>query len=122
VETLAEERRRLISDLPIDRAELARRADCSTGTLSDWINAKRPVKKHLNDAIMREIEKASGGSGIEVKDSESVTSPLELKEQQAEYGSQTNWQRRAEKAESENAKLKQALRAFIDESPPPKPK
>lgn len=105
----AQERSRLVESLPFDRKELARRAECSTGTLSDWINNKRQVKKHLHDAIMREISLGGGFSGIEPLDSESVSSGIELREQPAEYQVAVDWRERALKAEAEIERLRSSL-------------
>lgn len=58
--------------LPFDRTELARRAKCSPGTLSDWINNKRSIGEHLHDAILREIAAGQRNSGNESRFSDSV--------------------------------------------------
>lgn len=121
MDSIALERAKLVDELPIDRKELARRAKCSPGTLSDWINHKRPVREHLHDAIMRAIEESQPNSGREPADSQSVMPGVEMRDDSTEYLTLTECKARIKQLEQELAELRIALRVQAREisSAPP---
>lgn len=105
MDSIAKERGKLVDDLPIDRKELARRAKCSPGTLSDWINDRRPVREHLHDAIMRAITESRPSSEREVGASQSVSSGLALREAPRDLHTLAQCKQRIAELESEVTRL-----------------
>lgn len=112
-----------MDELPIDRKELAKRAKCSPGTLSDWINNKRPVREHLHDAIMQAIGLSRHNSGREPQVSESVKPGVALQDEAPEYLTIAECKQRINELNQEVERLRAALHAIsaprpVSSSPP----
>lgn len=92
------------------------------GISSDYVSMIETGKREPGPRLLKDFEEIERKFGLAKSEtSDSVMSPLELKEDPPEYGVQSNWQRRAEEAEAENQKLKQAIRALIGDDPESKP-